>query len=134
MIANLMGVRLWNSPVARFITVGITNAALSYAIFVLALSLLGGYAYRAGVAQMASYGLASLWSFYANRGWTFGSEAPVLRQALRFTLVQGLLLMASSALMSVTVDICDWPAGPTWITVMAFITVLNYLSLKFWVF
>lgn len=129
-----MGVRLWNSPAARFITVGITNAAFSYAVFVLALSVLGGYAYRAGVAQMASYGLGSLWSFYGNRSWTFGSEGRVLRQALRFTLVQGLLLMASSALMSVTVDIWSWPAGPTWITVMAFITVLNYLSLKYWVF
>ena len=134
MIEDLLGVRLWSSPLARFITVGITNAALSYAVFVLALSLLGGYAYRAGVAQMASYGLGSLWSFYGNRGWTFGSEGRVLRQALRFTLVQGLLLMASGALMSVTVDIWNWPAGPTWITVMAFITVLNYLSLKYWVF
>ncbi len=129
-----MGVRLWNSPVARFITVGITNTALSYAVFVLVLSLLGGYSYRAGVAQMASYGLGSMWSFYWNRGWTFGAEDRVLRQALRFTLVQGLLLMASSVLMSVTVDMWSWPAAPTWITVMAFITVLNYLSLKYWVF
>ena len=62
------------------------------------------------------------------------AKAQSLRQALRFMLVQGLLLMASGALMSVTVDIWNWPAGPTWITVMAFITVLNYLSLKFWVF
>lgn len=129
-----MRVRLWSSPVARFITVGITNTALSYAVFVLAFLLLGDYSYRAGVAQMASYGLGSVWSFYWNRGWTFGAEGRVLRQALRFTLVQGLLLMASSALMSVTVDMWSWPAAPTWITVMAFITVLNYLSLKYWVF
>ncbi|MGH8470165.1 MAG: GtrA family protein [Gammaproteobacteria bacterium] len=129
-----MWVRLWNAPVARFITVGITNTALSYAVFVLAFSLLDAYAYRAGFAQMASYGLGSLWSFYWNRGWTFGAEGRVLRQALRFTFVQGLLLMASSTLMTVTVDIWNWPAGPTWITVMAFITVLNYLSLKYWVF
>ena len=129
-----MGVCLWNSPVARFITVGITNTALSYAVFVLALALLGSYSYRAGVAQMASYGLGSVWSFYWNRGWTFGSEGRVPRQALRFTLVQGLLLVASSALMSVTVDMWSWPSAPTWITVMAFITVLNYLLLKYWVF
>ncbi|MGH8509305.1 MAG: GtrA family protein [Gammaproteobacteria bacterium] len=126
--------RLWNSTITRFVTVGITNTALSYAVFVLALSLLSGYAYRAGVAQIASYGFGSLWSFYWNRGWTFGSEGRVLRQALRFTLIQGLLLMASGALMSVTVDIWNWPAAPTWITVMAFIAVLNYLSLKYWVF
>jgi len=129
-----MGVPLWNSSVARFIIVGITNTALSYAVFVLALSLLGGYSYRAGVAQMASYGIGSVWSFYWSRGWTFGAEGRVLRQALRFTLVQGLLLMASSALMSVAVDMWNWPAASTWITVMAFITVLNYLSLKYWVF
>jgi len=31
-------------------------------------------------------------------------------------------------------DMWSWPAAPTWITVMAFVTGLNYLSLKYWVF
>ena len=126
--------RLFASRISRFVGIGITNALVSYLVFGISMWFLEGYALRAAYAQIFGFGAGAVWSFFWNRNWTFESDGHLVSQGVRFFIIQGILLILSAALMSITVDFLHWPYTPTWIGVMGFITVANYLSLRYLVF
>lgn len=126
--------RVFTSSLARFIAVGISNATIGYVTFMAGMGLLEGRPWRAASAQIISYALVIVWSFYWNRRWTFAKPGYVVDQGMRFLIVQAALLVLSAASLSLTVDVLDWPPTPCWIGIMAFITILHYACLKHWVF
>ncbi|WP_417459320.1 GtrA family protein [Kordiimonas sp.] len=123
------------SQAIRFLLVGCSNAALSYVVLVLAFPLLKSLPLGGALAQAASYSAGIIWSFVLNRRFTFtGSRndrtAP---QMLRFVILQVSLLLISSGLIEAALQ-QGWPLTPSWLVVMGFVTVVNFLLSKYWVF
>jgi putative flippase GtrA len=115
--------------VVRFGVVGVSNTALGFAVFWSAHHLMPAMG-----AQCLSYVVGMLWSYYWNRRWTFQSQGKVASEASRFFTSQIGFMLFSSALLGFFVDRKHLPTGPTWLSVMALVTVLNFLVSRFWAF
>jgi putative flippase GtrA len=124
----------WRLAWVRFGVVGASNAVLSLGVFWLCLHSLPRWSFRASAAQALAYAAGTVWSYYANRRWTFASQAGVASEALRFVALQVSLGLLSSAAVGWAVDRHHFPAGPSWVVVMIGITVLNFVVSKYWAF
>lgn len=120
-----------DGTLARFLVVGVSNTIVSYAVFHLSL---GRWVASAAVAQALSYSAGIVWSFLWNRRWTFRHQGRVLRSLVAFSALQLTLLVASSLLVGLAVDRLRLPATPSWLAVMAVITVVNYAASRYLVF
>lgn len=119
---------------SRFLVVGVSNLVLSYGVFAGALHLLGDFALRGTVAQMAAYCVGTVWSYYWNRRWTFRSDSPVGGEATRFIVLQIGCAILSTGLVGLAVDALRLHASLSWLVIVAFIAVINYALSKYWVF
>ncbi len=126
--------RVLSPALGRFLLVGVSNTALSYGVFLLCLWALPASSFEATVSQFISYGAGILWSFVWNRRWTFRSRAPAAGQAVRFTVLQVAMAVISSALVGLAVDHLGLPATPSWVVVVAFTTLANFIGSRYWVF
>jgi len=133
MISEFVRIKEWrpDRTLLRFLLVGASNTVVSYTVFHLSLRDL---VQSAAVAQALSYSAGILWSFLWNRRWTFRHQGAVLPSLLAFTALQLALLVASSLLVGLAVDRLMLPPTPSWLVVMAFITVLNYAASRHLVF
>ena len=114
---------------------GVSNTALGYVFFQLALHVLPARALPATSGWIAGYTVGTCWSFYWNRRWTFRSTtAPIAGQAARFVTLQAVLGLLSAAAIGLTVDHLGFPATLTWVCVTAVITVVNFLLSRHWAF
>jgi putative flippase GtrA len=118
----------------RFLVVGVSNTALSFVVFWLCLWLLPRHPVQATVAQLVSYVAGIFWSFVWNRRWTFRSRAPAAGQAVRFTVLQVAVALVSSAQIGLAVDYLGLPVIPSWVAVLGFTTVVNFVGSRYWVF
>lgn len=119
---------------ARFICVGITNTIISFASFKLSLHLLPHFRARTAFSQGAAYAVGTVWSYFLNRTWTFGSDGRVHSEGIRFLVVQTAMLLLSSVYMWIAVDRFGGPANINWLGIMFVVTILNFLLLRRWVF
>jgi len=127
-------VREFDGSFLRFVLVGLSNFAVSFSVFRVLVAATSSLEYSAAVSQIASYAAGTLWSFIWNRRFTFRSKASIPGQATRFFVLQASLAAASSGTIGLFVDHLSFPASPTWFVVMGFITIVNYLLCKRWVF
>lgn len=118
----------------RFMLVGASNFLVSFATFNLMLLVLPGGIYEVAASQLISYAVGTVWSFFWNRRFTFGSDAHAGRQAVRFVALQAALAVSSSALISHCVHGLGLSPRPAWFAVMAVVTVVNYALCRWWVF
>ncbi len=118
----------------RFSLVGTSNLVLSLSTFWVVFHALPDSRFRAGAAQLAAYALGTVWSYFWNRRWTFASDQNVATEAARFVATQALFAGLSSLLMHLTVDLAGLPKLPAWLAVSAFVTILNFLTARYWVF
>ena len=132
-VSNRFG-RLLSPTLGRFLLVGVSNTALSYGVFRLCLRLWSTGLYSATVAQLIAYAAGIVWSFSWNRRWTFRSRGPVARDAVRFLLLQVVVLLASAGLIGLAVDRLKYPATPSWLAVTVLTTAANFLGARFLVF
>jgi len=123
-----------NSDVTRFIIVGISNIAIGYAVFAVALHLLGDFVLRGTVAQIIAYCVGTVWSYYWNRRWTFRSDADVGGEASRFVVLQIGCAVISTGGVGVTVDALHLHPTLSWLAVVGVVSVINYVLSKRWVF
>ncbi len=123
------------SQAIRFLLVGCSNAAISYVVLVLAFPLLETVPLGGALAQAVSYGAGIIWSFVLNRHFTFTGSGNhrTAPQMLRFVILQVSLLLTSSGLIEAALQ-QGWPLTPSWLVVMGFVTVVNFLLSKHWVF
>jgi putative flippase GtrA len=128
------GDRLISRHLVRFVVVGLSNLVISYSTFWLSLRLLGGFMLRATVSQMLAYAISTAWSYHWNRRWTFRSDAPAVKEATRFVILQVAFAIISTALIGTAVDWLRLPDTLVWVGVMGFITMCNYTLSKLWVF
>jgi putative flippase GtrA len=124
---------LWrqhSGKMVRFGLVGLSNTLISYLTFRAILAV----ADIAFVAQVFGYAAGVVWSFALNSRWTFGQTGFSHRQFLRFLVLQGGLLLASSAAIGLAVDHAGFQPDLSWLAVMAVVTLVNYLLSHGWVF
>jgi len=126
--------RYFDAAFLRFMVVGVSNFLVSLAVFRGMLVLLSGSSLKGTLSQLASYAAGTIWSFVWNRRYTFRSSSRIGPQAIRFLLLQALLAVSSSILVGAGVDVLGLSPLPTWVVVMAAITIANYLGCRSWVF
>jgi putative flippase GtrA len=114
----------------RFLVVGLSNTLISYSVFLLLFHALDQASAPAAIAQIASYASGTVWSYYWNRIWTFKSKTSVLHEAPAFFVSQLVLLFISSAGLGLLVDYFGLPPTASWLAVMAFVTILNFVVLQ----
>lgn len=128
--------RAFTDPAAlRFLVVGCTNTAVSFAVFLLAMALLPAtLPWRAGLAQALSYAAGMAWGYVLSRAWSFRDSNRPSGSLGRYLVSQIGFLLLSSLLLHVAVDRLHAPKQAAWLATMAGITVVNYLALRHWVF
>ena len=107
---------------------------ISLATFQIALHFLPQFNWQAGLAQTISYSIGIGWSFFWNRKWTFQSHNKASTEAINFIISQLAMLLISTLLITLIVDLFKWQPTISWVIVMGFITILNFLVIKKWVF
>jgi putative flippase GtrA len=118
----------------RFLLVGLSNALISFIVYLVMLALLPHAVGMTSLAQAIAYGAGTFWSYAWNRKWVFGSRDRVIEEGSRFLLVQVSLMLVSIAAIGVAADGLGTDPVRAWITVMAVITILNFLLLRWWTF
>jgi len=142
----------------KFLLVGCTNFGISFTVFHLSykywklggllfggaenaqnlnIVIFGGMAvtsFEAAVANVAGYVCGIINSFILNKLWTFKVHHETTRQLNRFLILNTFCLILSTTTIFVIVDILGAPHIITWIITMGFITILNFIGSKHWVF
>ena len=86
------------------------------------------------LAQAMAYGAGMFWSYAWNRTWVFGSRDRVIEEGSRFLVVQVSLMLISIVAIGVAVEGLGTDPVLAWVMVMAVITILNFLLLRWWAF
>ncbi|THI83029.1 MAG: GtrA family protein [Nitrospira sp. CG24A] len=118
----------------RFLLVGLSNALISFIVYLAMLAFLPQTVGMASLAQAIAYGTGMFWSYAWNRTWVFGSRDRVIEEGSRFLVVQVSLMLISIAVIGVAADGLGIDPVLAWVMVMAVITILNFLLLRWWAF
>ena len=143
---------------SKFIIVGFSNFAVSFAVFY----LLFNYGHLSGLfygllgqtgrnledfvlqfgagsldgtlANILGYSAGVVNSFTWNRLWTFRAKQEVGAQFGRFLALNLSCLLLSTASLFLFTDRLHWPSLPVWLVTMGIVTLLNFGASKYWVF
>lgn len=109
--------------------IGVFNTVNSFLVFFVLINL--------GMASFASQGLSYLSgvsiSYFLNSKFTF-NEKSSKAGFINFFLVQMVMLLLSSSLVFLGVDILGFQYVVVWASVMGVVTLLNFFSSKYFVF
>lgn len=119
-----------STKMIRFSIVGSSNMLISYVMFQVILEL-SNIAY---ISQVLSYAAGIVWSYLVNSRWTFQQTNYKRSQLFRFIVLQISLLIFSSAILGLTVDILYYEHNISWLGTMTVVTVINYYLSHHWVF
>lgn len=115
----------------RFCTVGLGNTAVDFAAFFLI--TLGGVPYL--MAQALSYAAGVVNSYILNRTWTFRvAGKATIPEAVKFSIVNGLSLLAASGLLFILHDINHLDLWLGKLAATGGGIVVNYMGSRLWVF
>tara|TARA_R110001599_G_scaffold262322_1_gene462812 strand:+ start:13283 stop:13672 length:390 start_codon:yes stop_codon:yes gene_type:complete len=116
----------------KFVMIGASNTAISYVVFfTLYSNLLAGDAFY---SQCLSYAAGIIWSFFWNKRWTFSDKKQSWVAFYPFLILQLILLFISAFFLDIAKDNLDWDINLLWVSVMAVITIINFVLTKFLVF
>jgi putative flippase GtrA len=142
----------------RFIIVGCSNFAVSFAVFYVFynhlqlsgiffnilgsageyletfIKDLGAQSLNASLANIVGYSVGILNSFTWNKFWTFEARHQTRAQFLRFLVLNLSCLLLSSLSLFIFTDYLGFPYGPVWFIAMSIVTIINFAVSKYWVF
>jgi putative flippase GtrA len=137
---------------SRFLVVGLSNFVISFGVFYLLYNYwkLSGLFYNifgqagktlesfimqvgatsldATLANIFGYNAGIINSFIWNKVWTFQVKDKIRAQFGRF------LFLNIACLLFVFIDSLGFPYGIVWFVTMAAVTLINFISSKYWVF
>jgi putative flippase GtrA len=143
---------------SRFLVVGFSNFAISFAVFYLLYNYwqvstvlyallgqagnglegivlgVGASSLDASLANMVGYAAGVINSFIWNKLWTFKAKHETAAQFGRFLILNLACLLLSSACLFLFTDYLGWSYLPVWFVTMGFVTLLNFVISKSWVF
>jgi len=116
----------------KFCLIGLLNAGIHYAVFLLLFRLLGVHHQ---VATVIGYGCGLINSFLMNRTWTFrGASENRHREFFKFFWVNMLSLGVNMAALEAFVRFAGLPGEIALVLAIGFSTVTNFVGNKFWTF
>jgi len=142
----------------RFCIVGCLNFGISYSFFFLAyqyvsfsttiqtffpdsatslfsgLQRIGIPSIDAATANVIGFGAGMVNSFLWNKLWTFQMPENTEKQIRKFIITNLICLLVSTISILIFTDINHWPYHIVWIVTMSFVTILNFVMSKYWVF
>ena len=143
---------------SKFLVVGFSNFAISFAVFFLLYNYLkpsalfygllgqvgkgleeiilqlGASSLDATLANVFGYGAGIINSFIWNKLWTFQVRHETSNQFGKFVLLNIACLVLSSASLFLFTDYLGWAYLPVWFVTMGIVTLINFGVSKFWVF
>ena len=143
---------------SKFIVVGFSNFAISFAVFYLLYNhwklsgvfyglfgqagkgiedfilQLGVTSLDATLANIFGYSAGTINSFIWNKFWTFQVKHETKSQFARFFLLNISCLFLSSLSLFIFTDYLRFPYGSVWFVTMGIITLINFVISKYWVF
>jgi putative flippase GtrA len=143
---------------SRFIVVGFSNFAVSFAVFFLFYNYwplsdlfftlfgaagrqlesfllnIGASSLDGALANTVGFSAGIINSFTWNKLWTFKAQQDTASQFKRFLVLNLTCLILSSASLFTFTDYLGWPYLPVWFVTMAIVTLINFAVSKYWVF
>jgi putative flippase GtrA len=143
---------------SKFLVVGFSNFAISFAVFFLLYNYwklsalfygffgqagkglediilrLGASSLDATLANVFGYGAGVINSFIWNKLWTFQVRHETSSQFGRFVLLNIACLIVSSVSLFLFTDFLGWSYLPVWFVTMGIVTLINFFISKAWVF
>ena len=143
---------------SKFIIVGFSNFAISFAVFYLLYNYwklsplfyglfgqagngiedfilqLGATSLDATLANIFGYGAGTINSFIWNKFWTFQVKHQAGKQFGRFLALNLFCLILSSVSLFLFTDYLGWSYLPVWFVTMGIVTLINFFISKAWVF
>ena len=115
---------------ARFAVVGVTVAALYFALFItMSQTQLSPF-----VINMLAFCSAVIVQYVLQAKWTFKRSAAKSAQAGKFIVAVGFGLLLSTLISSVIGPAMQWPPALTATLVIIILPVSNFILFKIWVF
>ena len=142
----------------RFGVIGCINSGITYVVFLLSyryfplskvlpvfsdsvagsmvtsLHLIGLSTIDGAVANVIGYIAGMVNSFVWNKLWTFKAANGTKKQLFRFIITNITCLLASTSIIFICIDLYHWPYNPVWIITMIFVTMINFVASKYWIF
>jgi putative flippase GtrA len=143
---------------SKFLVVGFSNFAISFAVFFLlyhywklsalfygllgqagkgledTIQQFGASSLDATLANVFGYGAGIINSFVWNKLWTFQAKHEKTKQFGRFLALNFSCLIVSSASLFLFTDSLGWSYLPVWVVTMGIVTLINFVVSKYWVF
>ncbi len=119
----------------RFATVGLFNTTIDFTVYIVLTRGLIFFNKHYLTANFLAFLCANLFSFWANKSWTFNNEDKrKVFQYSKFFLVSVIALVAIQLTMYVGVSIFGWWDLATKILALLFSVFINFIGSKFWAF
>lgn len=119
----------------RFASVGVINTSIDIGLYFVLTRTLPLFATHLLVAKALSFGAGTVFSFFANRSWTFKKTTRVhYTELVRFYLTVGVGMLINVVSLSLAISLLHIPDGAA--VVIATITTFawNFIASKLWVY
>lgn len=120
-----------NSPIVRFLVVGVGNTILGLSV-IFALKWLAQW--NDVPANAIGYATGIIFSFVANRLWTFQHQGAVARSFARFVLICVIGYLGNLAVLVYLVQGLEWNGYFAQIVAIGAYTALTYVGSRYYVF
>jgi putative flippase GtrA len=119
----------------RFATVGIFNTTIDFTVYIGLTRGLIFFSKHYLLANFLAFLTANLFSFWANKSWTFqNNNQHKIFQYSKFFTVSMLALLVIQLTMYVGISIFGWWDLATKILALLFSVFINFFGSKFWAF
>lgn len=129
-----MGISNPDASLARVFRFGSVGAASSALYFILASAITFALPGREMLASITAYSACITFSFILQRNFAFRSSGTIRFEFLRFSLVSGLGLILSTAIVFVAVSYYGISPVGSYVIVVATIPFISYLLMSRFVF
>lgn len=120
-----------DSSLIRFLIVGVSNTAIGMSVIYLAWKVMG---LGDVVSNIAGYAIGFLWSYMANRLWTFRDRSAAVRSFILFLLVCAVAYAANLAVVLGSRKLLGEGSFLPHVAGMAVYTAVGYLGSRFFAF
>lgn len=117
--------------VKRFLMVGVTATAAHYLVLTVLVEVV---ALPPVPATVAGFLTGAVIGYGLNRRFTFGSQRPHREGLPRFALMLAVGCLLNALVVALLVHAAGWHYLPAQVIATGLVLVVNYLSLRYWVF
>jgi putative flippase GtrA len=119
----------------KFGMIGVINTSIDFAIYVLLTRSIDFFSQYIYLANALSFSSAVIFSYFANRRWTFAvTHKPKVKEAMKFYVASGIGFVLNSTILYIGVHFLGMYDLIAKIIATIVTIFWNFLASKFWVF